>query len=185
MTAYDHLTAATLAASRLDDAEAAKHLGHVVDLDEPHAIAHVTAGRPSLRASLERGGYLHPDHDDASAICLILRAQTEANPERLYARLAHRGYPLLADVAQRSREALDVATATPDDAEKAVGPFPSPAAASGPATIGARLTSPPFAFDDPPPAVARREAFARAWRMLDAGDVRGCIREMLAMMERA
>lgn len=109
----DHLTAAILAASRLDDAAAAEHLGHIVDLDEPHAIAHVTEERPSLRASMERGGYLAPDHDDASAICLILRAQTEAEPERLYARLARRGYPLLADVAQRSREALDAASYSP------------------------------------------------------------------------
>ena len=110
MTTADHLTAAILAAARLDDTAAAKHLGHIVDLDEPHAIARVTAGRPSLRASMERGGYLNLDHDDASAVDLLLRAQTEANPEILYARLARRGFPLLADVAQRSREALDAAS---------------------------------------------------------------------------
>ena len=64
----DHLTAAILAAARLDDTEAAKHLGHVVDLNEPHAVARVTEGRPSLRASMERSGYLASDHDDESAV---------------------------------------------------------------------------------------------------------------------
>ena len=106
----DHLTAAILAAARLDDTAAAKHLGHVVDLNEPHAVARVTAGRPSLRASMERSGYLASDHDDESAVDLILRAQTEPNPEILYARLARRGFPLLAAIAQRSREALDAAS---------------------------------------------------------------------------
>lgn len=132
----DHLTNAILAAARLDDTEAAKHLGYIVDLDEPHAIAHVTAGRPYLRASMERGGYLHPDHDEASVICLMLRAQHEANPEILYARLARRGFPLLADVAKRSRDALDAQ---------------QPAVSVG-VIAGA------FAFDDPPPQTVVRGA---------------------------
>ena len=248
----DHLTNALLAAARLDDAEAAKHLGHIVDLDEPHAIAHVTEGRPSLRASMERGGYLHPDHDDVSAIDLLLRAQTEAEPERHYATLARRGFIAVAYVAQRARDALDVersmspdaspskaghavalairaqsearpfdtlarieamgyphladlarrawaklpAGSFADDAEEAVGPFPSPAVSSHAATLGARLASPPFAFDDLPPDVARaagilggwidpaaearRDVAAKARATMAAGDIAGAVGVLVA-----
>lgn len=137
----DHLTAAILAAARLDDTEAAKHLGHVVDLNEPHAVARVTAGRPSLRASMERGGYLAPDHDEASAIFLLLRAQTEANPEVLYERLARRGFQLVADVAKRSRDALDAQ---------------QPAVSVG-VIAGA------FAFDDPPSSPWHPYATREEW----------------------
>ena len=220
----DHLTNAILAAARLDDATAVDQLGYLVDLDNPHAIAHVTEGRPSLRASMERGGYLAPDHDDGSAIDLLLRAQTEAEPERHYATLARRGFPLLADVAQRSREALD-ATCTcgsggnprrcarhpdaydahitemnrendADDAAEAVGPFPSPTVTSHPATFGARLTSPPFSFDDLPPDVARaagiiggwidpaaearRDVAAKARAMMADGDIAGAVGVLVA-----
>lgn len=178
--------------------------------------------------------------DESPIVDLILRAQSEADPDRHCHTLARRGYPLLADVAKRSREALNAANATPvapltptrDEiirheerdgisewlhrcgehdaivhaAVSDVGAFDAetgtllcerghwwPLRNSGDlgvfdrAQLAANTTpaAPPFAFDDPPPAVARREAFARARRLLDAGDERGCIREMLTMMERA
>ena len=177
--------------------------------------------------------------DESPIVDLILRAQTEADPDRHCHALARRGYPLLADVAKRSREALDAATKpvamtspTRDEiirheerdgasewlhrcgkhsrivhvAVSEVGAIDTETGALlcerghwwplrnggdlgvfDRAQLAANTTpaAPPFAFDDPPPAVARREAFARAWRLLDAGDERGCIREMLTMMERA
>lgn len=97
--------------------------------------------------------------NESPIVDLILRAQAEADPDRHCRALARRGYPLVADVAKRAREALDAANATP--------------------------SAQTLAFDDPPPAVAHREALARARRMLDAGDAHGCIREMLTMMEWA
>jgi len=146
----DHLTNAILAAARLDDIAAANHLGYVVDLDEPHAIAHITAGSPYLRASMERGGYLHADHDEASAVCLMLRAQHEAEPEHIYATLARRGFQLVADVAKRSRDALDAANATtPDEATD-----PSPSKASHAIALAIRAQS----ETDPSPSLASLEA---------------------------
>lgn len=162
----DHLTAAILAAARLDDAEAAKHLGYLVDLDEPSSIACFTDERPSLRASMERGGYLAPDHDDASAIDLLLRAQTEAEPERHYATLARRGFIAVAYVAQRARDALDV--------ERLMSPDAAPSKAGHAVALAIRAQSEARPFD----TLARIEAMGyphladlarRAWSKLPAG----------------
>lgn len=157
----DHLTAAILAAARLDDAAAVAHLESALGArgygarkllrEFPVTLPAFLADRPSLRASVEREAA--PDEASATpskaghAVALAIRAQSEARPFDTLARIEAMGYPHLADLARRAWAKLPAGSFA-DDAEEAVGPFPSPAVTSHPATLGARLTSPPFAFDD-------------------------------------
>lgn len=110
----DYLTLAILAASRLDDAEAARNLGKVADLDDPDDIARYTDDMPTLRASMERGGYLDRKGDDSDVVTLVLRTQKEADPEHLYETISRSFFPELADVARRSRQELDAASRSRD-----------------------------------------------------------------------
>ena len=168
----DHLTNALLAAARFDDAAAVAHLESALGArgygarkllrEFPVTLPAFLADRPSLRASVERASSPDEASDTPSkaghAVALAIRAQSEARPFDTLARIEAMGYPHLADLARRAWSKLPAGSFAFDDAEEAVGPFPSPAVTSHPATFGARLTSPPFAFDEAPDVAASYDA---------------------------
>jgi hypothetical protein len=206
----DHLTSALLAAARLDDAAAVEHLESLLGArgygarkllrEFPVTLPVFLADRPSLRASVERAA--SPDEASAApskaghAVALAIRAQSEARPFDTLARIEAMGYPHLADLARRAWSKLPAGSFADDEAEEAVGPFPSPAVSSHAATFGARLASPPFSFDDLPPDVeraagilggwidpaaeARRDVAAKARAMMAAGDLAGAVGVLVA-----
>lgn len=135
----DHLTAAILAASRLDDAEAVARLESLLGAtgygarkllrEFPVTLPALLADRPSLRAAVERSASpdeaTDPSPSKAShAIALAIRAQSETDPSPSIASLEAMGYPHLADLARRAWSKLPAGSFAFDEAPESVVPLP-------------------------------------------------------------